>query len=103
MRSRRLRGASNLRKCLFILTAINDRLDIGSGVRTVIEDPSIEHIMPQNIETPRDVHTAWRKELGLDWRDVHDEHLHTFGNLTMISRGWNSSLSNRPFSENVKS
>lgn len=58
---------------------------------------SIEHVMPQTL-TPQ-----WRRELAADigddetLEDVHEELLHTLGNLTLT--GYNSEMSNRPFAE----
>jgi predicted transport protein len=57
---------------------------------------SIEHIMPQNQKLTLD----WRKMLGEDWREVQRQWLHRLGNLTLT--GYNSSYSDRPFSEKKK-
>lgn len=51
----------------------------------------IEHIMPQSITD------AWRAELGDDYARVHEEWLHTLGNLTLT--GYNPSLLNNPFTD----
>ena len=53
---------------------------------------SIEHICPQNILTDPSWQTSFNNE-------EHLSHLHTIGNLIVISRRKNSALSNRPFSE----
>lgn len=55
---------------------------------------TIEHIMPQKLST------NWQKMIGDDWQTVHTELLHTLGNLTLT--GYNSELSNSPFSEKKK-
>ena len=60
---------------------------------TIIDDYTIEHIMPQN----ENLSPMWRKELGDEWRNVHDELLHTLGNLTLT--GYNSEYSDKPFVE----
>ena len=52
---------------------------------------SIEHIMPQTLET------SWIAMLGNNYATIHEEYLHTLGNLTLT--GYNSNLSNKPFSE----
>ncbi|MEO8391422.1 MAG: DUF262 domain-containing HNH endonuclease family protein [Chloroflexota bacterium] len=52
-------------------------------------DISIEHIWPQNPEPE-----TW-PALNVDSDDI----IHTFGNLTLVTTGFNSALSNRPFSE----
>lgn len=54
---------------------------------------TIEHIMPQN----ENLSPEWQKELGLDWKEVHEIMLHTLGNLTLT--GYNSEYSDRPFRE----
>jgi len=65
----------------------------GRKERVLVQDYTIEHIMPQN-----DVLSdQWRKALGEDWKRVHDQYLHTLGNLTLT--GYNSEYSDRPFLE----
>jgi uncharacterized protein with ParB-like and HNH nuclease domain/predicted transport protein len=56
-----------------------------------VEDYTIEHVMPQN----ENLSDAWQKELGENWKQVHERYLHTLGNLTLT--GYNSELSDRPF------
>ncbi len=52
---------------------------------------SIEHIMPQHL-TP-----TWQKELGPDYKQIHEEWLHRIANLTLTA--YNSKYSNRSFTE----
>lgn len=52
---------------------------------------TIEHIMPQTL-TP-----DWKKELGENWIEIHEEYLHTLGNMTLTA--YNSEYSNRSFIE----
>jgi len=59
----------------------------------VVQDYTIEHIMPQN----ELLSEAWQNELGSDWKRIHDQYLHTLGNLTLT--GYNSEYSDKPFSE----
>ncbi len=67
--------------------------NFGRKERVQVQDYTIEHIMPQN-----DVLSdEWKKELGDDWNRIHDQYLHTLGNLTLT--GYNSEYSDRPFSE----
>ena len=54
---------------------------------------TVEHIMPQN----EDLSAQWQADLGPDWQRVHEEFLHTLGNLTLT--GYNSEYSDRPFAE----
>ncbi|NHA79552.1 DUF262 domain-containing protein [Helicobacter pylori] len=52
---------------------------------------SIEHIMPQTL-TPE-----WQKDLGENFKAIHEKYLHTIGNLTLT--GYNSEYSNNSFQE----
>ncbi len=61
--------------------------------RILVEDCTIEHIMPQN----KDLSQQWRLDLGKDWKDIHKNYLHTLGNLTLTFH--NPTLSDKPFSE----
>lgn len=61
--------------------------------QVLIEECTIEHIMPQNPELAG----AWRKDLGEDWKRIHSDYLHTLGNLTLT--GYNSEYGDRPFFE----
>ncbi len=76
------------KKLALIFDSINRHLSAGSGAYTVLSDnPTIEHIMPQ---TPTE---AWKHHLGDNWQQDYDL-LHTLGNLTVVTQGWNSQLSN---------
>jgi len=61
--------------------------------RVATDEYTIEHIMPQN----EALSATWKTELGEDWQRVHQDYLHTLGNLTLT--GYNSEYSDRPFSE----
>lgn len=52
---------------------------------------SIEHIMPQHL-TP-----TWIKDLGDNYKDIHETWLHRMANLTLTA--YNSKYSNLPFNE----
>lgn len=58
-----------------------------------VDDYTIEHIMPQN----ENLSDTWKRDLGENWQSIHATYLHTIGNLTLT--GYNSELSDRPFSE----
>lgn len=62
----------------------------------IVDEFTIEHIMPQSDNNPDKLPEAWRKELGEDWRRVWETYRHTLGNLTLT--GYNSEYSNNPFS-----
>ncbi len=79
-------------RLVFILSTINRHLSKGSGGRTILDDkPTVEHIMPQTLDN------KWKQHLGENWPIIHRDYLHTLGNLTLVTRGWNSSLSNSEF------
>lgn len=54
------------------------------------ENLQLEHILPQTLND------AWRHELGEDAEQVHQELVHTPGNITLIRH--NQELGNKPFS-----
>lgn len=60
--------------------------------RVVVEDYTIEHILPQN----KTVSADWQRELGEDWANVHRTKVHTLGNLTLTA--YNSMYSDKSFS-----
>jgi uncharacterized protein with ParB-like and HNH nuclease domain/predicted transport protein len=64
----------------------------GRKERVLVEDYTIEHILPQN----EDLSPEWQAELGLDWQRIQQTWLHTLGNLTLT--GYNSEYSDHPFS-----
>lgn len=63
----------------------------GRKERVVVEDYTIEHILPQNINLSNE----WQAELGADWQRIQETWLHTLGNLTLT--GYNSEYSDRSF------
>lgn len=65
----------------------------GRKERVLVDDYTIEHILPQNHDLP----AAWKQVLGADWQRVQQQWLHTLGNLTLT--GYNAEYSDRPFNE----
>jgi len=65
--------------------------NFGRKERVSVEEYTIEHIMPQN----EDLSSSWQAALGPEWQRVHEEWLHTLGNLTLT--GYNSEYSDNPF------
>ena len=59
----------------------------------VLEEYSIEHILPQN----KELNTWWQKALGENWVEVQSGLLHSIGNLTLTR--YNSEFSDRSFPE----
>jgi predicted transport protein len=65
----------------------------GRKERVMVDEYTVEHIMPQN----ESLSPAWQEALGPEWQRVHETWLHTLGNLTLT--GYNSEYSDRPFTE----
>ncbi|BAW70567.1 rloF like protein [Helicobacter pylori] len=59
--------------------------------RVYIHEYTIEHIMPQKLTE------EWERDLGENFQEIHDKHLHTIGNLTLT--GYNPEYSNKSFQE----
>jgi uncharacterized protein with ParB-like and HNH nuclease domain/predicted transport protein len=58
-----------------------------------VQNLTIEHIMPQNEMLSEE----WKADLGEDWQRIHEEYLHTLGNLTLTA--YNSEYSNYSFNK----
>ena len=84
----KLRDLYNFRSRSYWLRRLENH---GRKERVVVEDYTIEHILPQN----EDLSSEWQQELGPDWQRIQEEWLHTLGNLTLT--GYNSEYSDRPF------
>ena len=79
-------------KTRIVLEKINRHLHIGTGGYSILNtSPTLEHIMPQ---TPS---LQWQNDLGSQWQQVHQDYLHTLGNLTIVTQDWNTQLSNDSF------
>lgn len=63
----------------------------GRKERVVVEDYTIEHILPQN----KNLSQEWQTDLGPEWQRVQETWLHTLGNLTLT--GYNSEYSDHSF------
>lgn len=61
--------------------------------KVVLDEYTIEHILPQNPELP----TAWQQALGPDWQQIRERWLHTIGNLTLTR--YNAEYSDHPFAK----
>jgi uncharacterized protein with ParB-like and HNH nuclease domain len=89
-------SSSNREKTGLVLASIENKLWQGTGAHVELDGKtSLEHIMPQSIGSM----TEWQLELGDNWQQVHQEKLHTLGNLTLVSVEWNAELSNRTFQD----
>jgi uncharacterized protein with ParB-like and HNH nuclease domain len=86
------RGKSSRAKITLILTSIEEHLWGDTEIiPTLRGNPSIEHILPQTLTD------AWKKELGEQSEQIHTTYVHTLGNLTLVTQGKNSQLSNASF------
>ena len=72
----------------FILSHLEN---YGNKAPIIIENYTIEHIMPQNSS----LSPEWQQMLGANWREVQKTYLHTIGNLTLTA--YNSEMSDRSF------
>ena len=87
-RELRSRDLYNMRQRSFWLRRFENH---GRKERVMVEDYTIEHILPQNPELPK----GWRDDLGPDWVQIQETWLHTMGNLTLT--GYNSEYRDKPF------
>ncbi|GEO04140.1 hypothetical protein AAE02nite_18040 [Adhaeribacter aerolatus] len=62
----------------------------GHKENVLLENLTIEHVMPQTLSE------AWQSHLGEEWEETHELYLHTIGNLTLTA--YNTELSNDDFS-----
>lgn len=86
------RDIYNMRSRNFILRHLEN---YGNKAPIIIENYTIEHIMPQN----NNLNMEWQRMLGDNWREVQKNYLHTVGNLTLTA--YNSEMSDRPFMEKM--
>ncbi|RVZ33729.1 DUF262 domain-containing protein [Helicobacter pylori] len=78
----------NFQKKKYFLERL-ENFDTKEPVNT--QECTIEHIMPQTL-TPE-----WQRDLGENFKAIHDKYLHTIGNLTLT--GYNQDYSNNSFQE----
>lgn len=82
------RDLYNFRSCSYWLRRMEN---YNRQERVIVNELTIEHIMPQN----ENVSAEWRGALGDDWKRIHNQYLHTLGNLTLTA--YNTPLSDHPF------
>lgn len=76
----------------YILSSVDDRSNESKLLKQMSEGEiplTIEHIMPQTLNS------EWKKELGSEYEQIHQQYLHTLPNLTLT--GYNSKYSNNSF------
>ena len=80
----------NFRHCKFYLALIEENI---TKCRPDLTDKNlqIEHIMPQKLNQ------KWEKDLGESFEDIHQEYVHSIGNLTLIRH--NKELGQKSFDE----
>lgn len=79
-------------KITLILGTIEHSLWSGTDVTIKLNGSStIEHIMPQMLTS------EWKNYLGKNWSQIHEDYVHTLGNLTLVTPGKNGQLSNSQF------
>ena len=80
--------------CKYLLSILENGINVIKEIVQIDSDTTIEHIMPQNKDNE-----DWKKMIGDDFDIIHDKYLHTLGNLSLT--GYNSELSDKSFSEKV--
>ena len=86
------RDIYNMRARNYILSRLEN---FENKAPIIIENYTIEHIMPQN----KNLSSEWQADLGSEWQEVQKKYLHTIGNLTLTA--YNSEMSDRPFLEKM--
>lgn len=86
------RDIYNMRARNYILSRLEN---FENKAPIIIENYTIEHIMPQN----KNLSLEWQADLGAEWQEVQKKYLHTIGNLTLTA--YNSEMSDRPFLEKM--
>lgn len=69
--------------------------NFGNKAPIIIENYTIEHIMPQNTS----LSPEWHHDLGVNWKEIQKTYIHTIGNLTLTA--YNSEMSDRPFMDKM--
>ncbi|MCQ2942884.1 DUF262 and DUF1524 domain-containing protein [Helicobacter pylori] len=78
----------HLKKSKYFLERL-ENFDTEEPVNT--QKCNTEHIMPQTLNP------EWQRDLGENFKAIHEKYLHTIGNLTLT--GYNSEYSNKSFQE----
>ena len=84
----------SLDKCRFILETLEE--DFKHPEPVLLDDLWVEHVMPDTLDA------NWRTYLGEDWKNIHENYVHTIGNLTLIAPSPNISIKNESFAEKKK-
>jgi uncharacterized protein with ParB-like and HNH nuclease domain len=84
----------SLDRCRFVLETLEE--DFQHPEPVVFDNLWIEHIMPNTLDT------NWQTYLGENWKSIHDNYVHTIGNLTLIAASPNESIQNGSFLDKKK-
>lgn len=87
-----IRDLYNMRARNYILSRLEN---FENKAPIVIENYTIEHIMPQN----KNLSVEWQSALGGNWKEIQKKYIHTIGNLTLTA--YNSEMSDKPFMEKM--
>lgn len=87
------RDIYNMRTRNYILSHIEN---FDNKAPIIIENFTIEHIMPQNSK----LSAGWQNALGEDWQSIQKKYLHTIGNLTLTA--YNSEMSDKDFEDKLE-
>ena len=87
---------SEPRKARLVLEEIERDRDHREAVQ--LGTMQVEHVMPQKLSG--EAGAVWKKTLGENHRQMHQQLVHTLGNLTLS--GYNQRLSNRRFRDKLK-
>ena len=84
----------NSKSCSYILGKIEnfgnlEKIDVENLLMS--NELTIEHIMPKNLSD------QWIKDLGANWRSIHENYLNTIGNITLTA--YNREMSNKNFNQ----
>ncbi|WRD36837.1 DUF262 and DUF1524 domain-containing protein [Helicobacter pylori] len=79
----------HFKKREYFFERLEESFDTKEPVNT--QECTIEHIMPQTLTK------EWKKDLGENFKAIHEKYLHTIGNLTLT--GYNSEYKNNSFQE----
>lgn len=86
------RDVYSMRSRNYILSHLEN---FGNKAPIIIENYTIEHIMPQNTN----LDAEWQQMLGANWREIQKTYLHTIGNLTLTA--YNSEMSDHAFMDKM--
>lgn len=83
-----------------------ERIEKSNNSAFSLEDPTIEHILPETMHTTANPkpnvnnpdNYNWELDLGIQAKDIHDRFQHTIGNLTILPRGENARMGDYRFS-----